>query len=36
LRKLQDLSATTMRRAARLYGKVSTRKLVEQALLDAA
>lgn len=36
LRKLQGLSATAMRRAARLYGKVSTRKLVEQALFNAA
>ena len=36
LAKLQQLSAAAVRRAARQFGKVSTQKLVEQALSNAA
>ena len=36
LAKLQQLSAAAVRRAARQFGKVSTQKLVEQALSHAA
>jgi hypothetical protein len=36
LAKVQQLSATAVRRAARQFGKVSTQKLIEQALSHAA